>query len=77
MKAPKEPKAPKAPKAPKVTVSDLNLRKTAQRLLGQVLVSTEMQYVQRQLGATATQQEMDDNVVAVRRLPWASIVVPD
>lgn len=68
----------KAPKAgPRLRVTDLNLRKAAERLLGQSLVSSEMHYVQRILGATATQQEIDDHVVAVRRLPWASIVVPE
>ena len=63
--------------AAKLTVTDLNLRKASQRLLGQSLVSTEMQYVQRTLGNTATQQQIDDQVLAVRRLPWSSIVVPD
>lgn len=67
----------KAPKSPKLRVTDLNLRKTAQRLLGQSLVSSEVHYVQRTLGATATQKEIDDHVVAVRRMPWASIVVPE
>ena len=70
----KTAKTPKAPKAPKVRVTDLNIRKTAQRLLGQSLVSTEVQYVQRVMALTVTQQEMDDQVMAVRRLPWASIV---
>ena len=65
----------KTPKTPKLRVTDLNLKKTAQRLLGQNLVSTEKEYVQRVLGASATQQEIDDNVLAVRRLPWSSIVV--
>lgn len=67
----------KIPKTPKLRVTDLNLRKTAQRLLGQNLVCTEKEYVQRVLGTSATQQEIDDNVLAVRRLPWASIVVAD
>ena len=68
-------KTPK--KAPKLRVTDLNLKKTAQRLLGQSLVSTEIQYVQRVLGESATQEQLDENVLAVRRLPWASIVVAD
>lgn len=58
-------------------VTELNLRKTAIRLLGQTLVSTEVQYLQRTLGATASQQDIDSNVVAVRKMPWASIVEPD
>jgi hypothetical protein len=76
MKAPKV-KAVREPRAPRMRVSDLNLRRASERLLGHTLVSTEMQYVQRVLGASATQQEIDDNVMAVRRLPWTDIVVPD
>ncbi|GAC1402136.1 MAG: hypothetical protein NVSMB68_16270 [Thermoanaerobaculia bacterium] len=60
-----------------ITVSELNLRKTAVRLLGQNLVSPEVQYIQRMLGAKASQQDIDKNVLAVRKLPWASIVLPD
>lgn len=64
-------------KGARVPVSELNVRKAAKRLLGSVLVSPEVAYVQRSLGTTATQQELDDKVVAVRKMPWASIVVPD
>ncbi len=60
-----------------VSVSELNLRKSAVRLLGQNLVSTEVQYIQRTLGTKATQVEIDKNVIAVRSLPWASIVEPE
>ena len=70
-------KALKVKALPKLRVTDLNLRKTAVRVLGQTLVSTEIQYIQRTLGASATQQQMDDGVIAVRRLPWASLVVPE
>ena len=70
-------KTPKAKPAPRFRVSDLNLRKASQRLLGQSLVSSEMEYVQRTLGQSATQQEIDDSVLAVRKLPWSSIVVAD
>jgi len=58
-------------------VSELNIKKTAIRLLGTRLVSTEIYYIQRTLGAKASQQEIDRNVVAVRKMPWASIVEPD
>jgi hypothetical protein len=61
----------------RVPVSELNLRRTANRLLGASLVSTEVSYIQRELGASATQEELDAKVVAVRKMPWASIVVPD
>lgn len=61
----------------RVAVSELNVRKAAKRLLGSVLVSPEVAYVQRELGAKATQQELDAKIIAVRKLPWASIVIPD
>jgi hypothetical protein len=61
----------------RVPVSELNIRKAAIRLLQQNLVSTEIQYVQRVLGVSATQKDIDANVLAVRKLPWASIVLAD
>ena len=67
----------KAEKAKKFTVSDVNLKKAAIRLLGQKLVSNEVLYIQRHLGATATQDQLDENVLAVRKLPWAKIAIVD
>lgn len=67
----------RAVQAKGLPVSELNIRKTAIRLLGTRLVSTEVHYIQRTLGAKASQQEIDRNVVAVRKMPWASIVEPD
>jgi len=61
----------------KMPVSEGNITKAALRLLAQRLVSSEIHYVQRVLGATATQEEIDTNVLAVRKLPWNSIVVAD
>jgi hypothetical protein len=61
----------------KVAVSELNLRRAATRLLGGTLVSTEVSYIQRELGTKATQEELDAKVVAVRKMPWASIVIPE
>ena len=61
----------------KVSVSELNLRKTATRLLKSSLVSTEVAYLQRELGTTVTQVEMDARVMAVRAMPWSSIVLAD
>lgn len=61
----------------KIAVSELNLRKAATRLLTSGLVSTEVAYIQRVLGTSATQEDVDAKVVAVRALPWASIVAPD
>ena len=75
--AAKEAPAVKARKAPRVSISELNIRKAATRLQTGKLVSTEIAYVQRVLGNTATQDELDEKVLAVRRLPWASIALPD
>lgn len=61
----------------KVPVSEANLRKAAARLLPSMLVSTEVDYVQRELGTTATQEDLDAKVLAVRKLPWSSIVAPE
>lgn len=61
----------------KVAVTEANLRKSATRLLSAKLVSTEVAYLQRELGNSATQEALDAKVLAVRAMPWASIVVPD
>jgi len=61
----------------KLRVSDGNITKAALRLLTQRLVSPEIQYIQRVLGVSATQEDIDTNVLAVRKMPWASIVLPD
>ena len=68
---------PTTVKASKVPVSELNLRKAATRLLASPLVSTELAYVQRELGTSATQEDLDAKVLKVRSLPWASIVGAD
>ncbi|HVR40065.1 MAG TPA: hypothetical protein VMU84_13290 [Thermoanaerobaculia bacterium] len=72
-------KTPKTltPRAVRKAVTESNLRKTAARVLTSRLVSTEIQYLQRTLGNSATQQELDDKVLAVRSMPWSSIVLPD
>jgi len=63
---------------PVLAVSETTLRKTALRVLnGQRLVSTEVSFILRTLGARATQQEMDATVLRVRKMPWASIVQPE
>ncbi len=61
----------------RVAVTESNMRKAAARLLPTTLVSTEMLFVQRELGASATQDEIDAKVIAVRALPWSSIVQPE
>ena len=68
---------PRAVRARRVAVSESNIRKAAERLLPNRLVSTEIAYLQRELGASTTQEELDAKVVAVRRMPWGSIVLPD
>lgn len=75
----KKVKAPVAEvkKGGRITVSELNIGKAAARLLSTKLVSTEIAYVQRTLGTTATQADLDANVLEVRRLPWASIALAD
>jgi hypothetical protein len=65
------------PRAKKLPVSALNISKAASRLLTQRLVSTEVDYIQRTLGASSTEQEIDAAVLGVRKLPWSSIVVPE
>lgn len=61
----------------RVAVSENNLRKTAKRLLPSALVSTEIHYLQHVLGAKATQDEMDEKVQSVRKMPWSSIVLAE
>jgi hypothetical protein len=64
-------------KVPRISVSELNVTKAAARLLTVKLVSTEISYVQRSLGNTATQDELDQRVLAVRSMPWSEIALAD
>jgi hypothetical protein len=59
-----------------VSVSERNLQSAAVRLLPRhnKLVSSEVDYLRRVLGDKATQQQIDEKVLQVRRLPWAEIV---
>lgn len=64
-------------KAPKlITVSERNLQSAAIRLLPKhnKLVSPEVDYLRRVLGDKATQGDIDERVLAVRKLPWSEIV---
>lgn len=58
-----------------VTVSERNLQSAAQRLLPKHnrLVSSEVDYLRRVLGDRATQQQIDEKVLLVRKLPWSEI----
>jgi len=67
----------KATRPPKlITVSERNLQNAAIRLLPKhnKLVSPEVDYLRRVLGEKATQNEIDEKVQQVRKLPWAEIV---
>lgn len=68
----KEPRTPT-----RFPVSEANITKAAMRLLSQKLVSYEVQYIKRTLGSTATQEEIDSNVLAVRKMPLSSLVVAE
>jgi len=59
-----------------ITVSERNLQNAATRLLPKHnrLVSSEVDYLRRVLGEKATQVEIDEKVLLVRRLPWREIV---
>lgn len=60
----------------RIVITERSLQRAAARLLPKTkkLVSTEIDYLQRTLGETATQNEIDENVVMVRRLPWSRLV---
>ncbi|HZS12154.1 MAG TPA: hypothetical protein VFA38_07875 [Nitrospirales bacterium] len=67
----------KVTRTPKmITVSERNLQNAAIRLLPKhnKLVSPEVDYLRRVLGERATQNEIDEKVQLVRKLPWAEIV---
>src|SRR5437867_7520368 len=67
----------KATRPPKlITVSERNLQNAAVRLLPKhnKLVSPEVDYLRRVLGEKATQNEIDEKVQQVRKLPWSEIV---
>jgi hypothetical protein len=68
--------ATRTPRLKLITVSERNLQNAAVRLLPRhnKLVSTEVDYLRRVLGDKATQNDIDEKVVLVRRLPWAEIV---
>jgi hypothetical protein len=64
-------------RAPKmIAVSERNLQNAAVRLLPKHnrLVTPEVDYLRRVLGDKATQNDIDEKVLAVRKLPWAEIV---
>lgn len=64
-------------KVKRMPVSATNINKAASRLLTQRLVSTEIDYILRTMTSTSTQDEIDANVLGVRKLPWSSIVAAE
>jgi hypothetical protein len=67
----------KAKRVPKqISVSERNLQNAAVRLLPKHnrLVSSEVDYLRRVLGERATQAQIDEKVLLVRKLPWREIV---
>lgn len=58
-----------------ISVSERNLQSAAVRLLPKhnKLVTPEIDYLRRVLGQKATQVEIDEKVLLVRRLPWGEI----
>jgi len=63
-------------KAPKnMVVSEKSIKSSAARVIDQgSLVSAEIMYVINQLGRSATQDEIDATVVAVRKMKWADLM---
>ena len=59
-----------------ISVSERNLQNAAVRLLPKHnrLVSSEVDYLRRILGDRATQDQIDEKVVQVRKLSWKEIV---
>ncbi|MFN2442873.1 MAG: hypothetical protein ABR517_09330 [Thermoanaerobaculia bacterium] len=59
----------------KVTVTEKNLQKAADRIdLPTPLVSVEIDYLRRHLGASATPTEIDNQVREVRSTPWSQLL---
>jgi hypothetical protein len=69
-------KATRVPKVKLITVSERNLQTAALRLFpkNNKLVTPEVDYLRRVLGDRATQNDIDEKVLAVRKLPWSEIV---
>ncbi len=59
-----------------IAVSERNLQNAATRLLPKHnrLVSTEVEYLRRVLPERATQLEIDEKILLVRKLPWSELV---
>lgn len=63
----------------RVSTSEKILQKAAARLIPDcpVVVCPEVQYLQLVLGPSSTQVQIDEHVVAVRKIPWHAIAISD
>lgn len=57
----------------RVAVTPRNLQLAAARLIPNPLVSVEVSWLQKTLGSSATQTAIDQQIIAVRKMPWTSI----
>lgn len=57
----------------RVAVTPRNLQLAAARLIPNPLVSVEVSWLQKTLGTSATQAKIDQQIIAVRKMPWTSI----
>lgn len=59
----------------KIAVTERNLQKAAERVdLKSPLVTVEVDYLRGKLGNSATSNEMDEKVRAVRSTPWSELM---
>jgi hypothetical protein len=67
------------PVGPRVVVNAMSLQRAAARLLTKAgkLVTPEISYLLQILGTRSTQEEIDENVVAVRKMPWHTFAPAD
>ena len=55
-------KKPVRERKARISVSELNLQKAGSRLLASKLVSTEVSYLQKNLGSSATQEDLEHDL---------------
>lgn len=65
----------KAVRERKVAVTERILQHAAGRLISTPLVSVEISYLQKTLGNSETESNINEAVAGVRRLPWATIAL--
>ncbi|MFN2239717.1 MAG: hypothetical protein ABR524_10025 [Thermoanaerobaculia bacterium] len=70
-----KPKPVKAVRERKVAVTERILQHAAVRLISTPLVSVEISYLQKHLGNTETETNINEAVASVRRLPWATVAM--